>query len=64
MKAYKIGDLVLCTSAFDLKTKTLGIVTKTKKNEGPFNMHVYYILSLGRVRMYTSAAVRSLNGGW
>ena len=64
MKAYEVGDLVLCTSAFDLKTKALGIVIEAKKKEGPFNMHVYHILSLGRVRKYTAAAVRSLNGGW
>jgi hypothetical protein len=64
VKAYEVGDLVLCTSAFDLKTKTLGIVIKTRENEGPFNMHVYHILSLGHVRKYTAAAVRSLNGDW
>jgi len=27
-------------------------------------MHVYHILSLGHVRKYTAAAVRSLNGDW
>ena len=56
----KVGDLITCFDAIDLKPRT-GVIVKVHKEPGPFDMQVYSVLSNGKVKTYTSAAVRSLD---
>jgi len=54
-----IGDLVHCMGARDLK-RSIGIIVKVKKEQGPFGMHLYEVLTGGTITTFTSAAVRSI----